>query len=340
MPAGESAGSLLSLFLGAFLASCSVDLDDLTSGVRDASIHDTGRGGQAGSTGSGGTATGGAAGAGTGGSAGTGGGAGAAFDASGAAGSGGMAESGAGTGGASGVGNRPDATTDTALIDASEDAGGDGGAGGNAGSGGQAGAAGSGGTDGGNDDVVVVVDSGSSDAGIEVDSSDGGALCHDGTCKRVFVSADPPPGKGNFGGLAAADTFCQSAADTNLLGGSWKAWLSDSTTSASARLTHASVPYVLLDGAQIAANWNALTSGTLAHSINVSEDGAVHSNLEVWTGTTAAGAYSGHACSGWTSVSSSITGDVGRTNETNGDWSDIFQQECSRAKVHLYCVEQ
>ena len=222
---------------------------------------------------------------------------------------------------------------------------GSGGFGGTAGSGGQSGAAGTSGagaTEAGTD-TIVVRDTGSSDAPIdEPTSSDAGGLCQAGVCKRVFVSSAPPPGAANLGGLTGADAFCQSAASRNQLGGTWKAWLSDPTTSASVRLTHATVPYVLLEGTTVAADWSALTSGTLAHAINVSDDGTVHTDiLEVWTATTSAGAYSGRSCNAWMSnAPGSNTADVGLSNETNGEWTNRFQQFCDRTNVHLYCFEQ
>jgi hypothetical protein len=338
---------VLSLLVGVILSSCSVDLQDLTSGARDASRNDADdHGGQAGSGGAGSAESGGAAGAReTGGSAGrggagTGGAAGADHDGGGAAGIGAAGSGGfAGSGGASGAGNGgtggdenpPDASGGATGIDVSDD----GGKGGAAGSSGAAGAAGSSGADAGDD--AVDVDSSARDVPAQPDAR---TVCPGNKCRRVFVSANPPPTGGNLGGLAPADTFCQSAADAKDLGGSWKAWLSDSSTSASARLSHATVPYVLLDGTQIAANWSALTSGTIAHVINLAEDGTILDNTEVWAGTTSSGAFSGHSCSGWTSVTGSNTGDVGRSNETNNDWTDIFPQACDRMNVHLYCFEQ
>jgi Protein of unknown function (DUF1554) len=66
-----------------------------------------------------------------------------------------------------------------------------------------------------------------------------------GSC-TVFVTSQGF--NGNLGGLAGADTKCQALADTAGLGGTYKAWLSDSTTDARNRLTQATVPYRLVDG--------------------------------------------------------------------------------------------
>lgn len=245
-----------------------------------------------------------------------------------------------GTGGATGSGGTtggtaPDATAGGTGMDVSDDHGG--------GFAGHAGAAGSGGASGaeaGTD--AVIADGGANDVSRDGPASDAGALCRGGICKRVFVTIDPPPTGGNLGGLAGADDFCQARADTNQLGGTWKAWLSDATSSASARLAHATVPYVLLDGTTVAANWSALTGGTLAHAIDVGEDGDVQPGmLEVWTGSTPSGGYSGRSCSSWrNNASGSATADVGYSSEASADWTDVFQQYCDRLNVHLYCFEQ
>src|SRR5262249_3511124 len=78
------------------------------------------------------------------------------------------------------------------------------------------------------------------------------AIC--GTCtsavpnKRVFVSTTRfTPNQG----VATADTLCQTDATTLGLTGTYKAWLSTSTTSASAHVTHSTGAYVKLDGTTI-----------------------------------------------------------------------------------------
>jgi len=78
---------------------------------------------------------------------------------------------------------------------------------------------------------------------------------------------------GALGGLAGADLVCQRLADEQGLTGTFKAWLSDSTTSAAARLTHSVVPYVDVWGRSIADDWEDLTDGTLTNAITVDETG-------------------------------------------------------------------
>jgi hypothetical protein len=153
-----------------------------------------------------------------------------------------------------------------------------------------------------------------------------------------------PVPSGKLGGVAAVDTFCQTTADAKSLGGTWRAWISDTTSSPSTRFTKATVPYRLLDGSTIANNWTALASGTLQHAINIQEDGMpppAAAVLEVWTGTTASGTYSGHACANWTNdTNAAPTGDVGVSSVTNSGWTNIYQQFCDRTTLHVYCFEQ
>jgi hypothetical protein len=63
-------------------------------------------------------------------------------------------------------------------------------------------------------------------------------------------------------GIDGADARCGQVASAAKLNGTFKAWISDATTSAASRLSHAAVPYRLVNGAQVAADVNlyALTA--------------------------------------------------------------------------------
>lgn len=159
------------------------------------------------------------------------------------------------------------------------------------------------------------------------------------TAKRAFVSSTTS--NGNLGGLAGADSICQSAADAAGLLGAYKAWLSDSATYAGDRLTHATVPYVLVDGTKVADNWSDLAvDGSLDHAINQDEHGAsVPPGNFVWTGTVLGGDHSS-VCGNWLSAASNIQGLVGVANETGFAWSSAFNQFCNTPTLRLYCIEQ
>ena len=79
--------------------------------------------------------------------------------------------------------------------------------------------------------------------------------------KTRFVSQDQR--NGSLGGLSGGDNLCNVEAVIAGLPPTYKAWLSDGTTSAAARLTHATVPYKRIDGVTIADDWADLTDGTL-----------------------------------------------------------------------------
>ena len=80
---------------------------------------------------------------------------------------------------------------------------------------------------------------------------------------------------GNLGGTAGGDTDCNNAASAAGLSGTYKAWLSTTATgdNPASSFTQSTIPYVLRDNTQVAANWTALVSGTLDHAIDEDEHG-------------------------------------------------------------------
>ena len=91
------------------------------------------------------------------------------------------------------------------------------------------------------------------------------------THKNIFVTSQRHDG--NFGGITGADTFCQGLATSAGLSGTYLAWLSDTTTSPSARFAQANVPYRLVDGTTIANDWADLVDGSIQNPINLDEYG-------------------------------------------------------------------
>ena len=155
--------------------------------------------------------------------------------------------------------------------------------------------------------------------------------------KRVFVSSISYTA--NLGGLAGADAKCQSLADAAVLGGTWRAWLSDSTSSAATRIAWSNVSYRRIDRVPVAANDTAFRSITHVNPINLDEYGSPLPNLEVWTGSGGSGVGSG-GCADWTSTSNGGTFPaVGLSSRTDAGWSDIYLQFCDRM-ANLYCIEE
>ena len=154
---------------------------------------------------------------------------------------------------------------------------------------------------------------------------------------------------GDLGGLDGADAKCQAAAQAADLSGTFRAWLSSSTVSALERFVHSGVPYRLVNGKEIASNWDDLTDGTLAMGIDVSElKGApgkgTHTCMPdslsiVWTGTKETGAPVGgeYFCDGW--VSPTGSGYAGAAGSADSTWTANCLPQCSD-QAALYCVEQ
>jgi hypothetical protein len=245
-----------------------------------------------------------------------------------------------------------------ASIDSSDDLAGTGGATGGASGSGGAGAGGastdgasgaSGAGAGGMTDGGGVVDA---DGATSTDvSPESGVNCSDASAdKRVFVSSVLYTG--NLGGLTEADAKCQALADAAGLCGTFKAWLSDATADAAARLTHVTGNYVLTDGQIIASGWSGLVSGTIQHAVNRTEtNGAAPVGTvkcggttitPVWTGSTTAGAnVMNGSCSNWTSSGSGPGGIFGSADATNAAWTARCQiVAVCQSTAAIYCVEQ
>lgn len=220
--------------------------------------------------------------------------------------------------------------------------------------------------DGGGDETVA----GPSDAALRFD---GGALSDAGgvdastlpdasarSYLRVFVSSALY--RGDLGGLAGADAKCQALAIAAGLGGTFKAWLSDSTTSARSRLSHGTVPYRLVDGTLIAFDWNDLTTNYVHFPIDKTEKNGAPQWVPVgtlcgnagqpplaWTGTDRQGdpVPGDMNCGDWTSAAVQHGGVWGRADYYAGpEWTYWCRERggsspapCAIAAA-LYCFEQ
>jgi hypothetical protein len=171
-----------------------------------------------------------------------------------------------------------------------------------------------------------------------------------GEIKTVFVTTTTY--LGNLGGLVGADAKCNERAQAAGLSGSYTAWLSDSTTLATDRITHASAPYMLVDGTKLADNYADLSCQAnsifgfdcLQHAINLHEDGTFRDAVAgaSFTGTTIdtnTGAYikSTANCENWsTSVGYGTFGDPRYTEQ---NWTSSGNAECTNPNMHLICFQ-
>ncbi len=158
--------------------------------------------------------------------------------------------------------------------------------------------------------------------------------------KRVFVTS--VLFSGNLGGLTGADAECQSTADAQFLGGTWKAWISSGSVNAIDRINDVG-PWYLVDAKTKVFNNKANLLTEPLSAINEDESGHTPSwtGLDgMWSGTTDRGVASGEDCVGWTSnlVSDSATTGSMSTDQYWGG-SPNGPIDCD-AQEALICFEQ
>jgi hypothetical protein len=180
------------------------------------------------------------------------------------------------------------------------------------------------------------------------------AACEAELFKKVFVTSEIFTA--NLGGISGADDKCNDAAAAAGLPGTYKAWISDSSTSPSISFTRFTQPYVLVDASntRIADNWTDLTTcdegsdQCLDNPINVDENGTVlsdpvDSNRPVWTNTLTDGAVdetdTDLNCNNFNSGvgSLALAGDYASTIFR---WTERFLSLSCGLEARLYCFEQ
>jgi len=172
--------------------------------------------------------------------------------------------------------------------------------------------------------------------------------------KQVFVTSIGHTG--NFGGVTGADQFCMDRAAAGGLAGTFKAWISGSAFSSSpaSRFARSSIPYVRVDGVQVAADWADLTDGTIDAPITVNEFGVVGHSQFYFSFTQTDGSpglffsFSSNCygddchCDEWTTASNATPNGsaVARPGYTNDDWTDYsFINACGN-DYSVMCFEQ
>ena len=188
------------------------------------------------------------------------------------------------------------------------------------------------------DPVTPVPDSATTDAG-------GGCNGEPACVRKVFLTSATFTGK--LGGLAGADAICFNAAQQvpSLKGRIFRAWLSDTTKSASdpTRTTQGTREYLRTDGSIFAQSYFDMTDGTIAKPLNFDEQGNNLSGaaleLGAWTGTDFDGSYNLSSCNNWTSEASTDNGSVGDSQATDSTWTAFSTATSCNARRHLYCIE-
>jgi hypothetical protein len=168
--------------------------------------------------------------------------------------------------------------------------------------------------------------------------------------KKAFATSTTYTG--NLGSIAGAHSKCQARAGAAGLAGTFKAWISGRTTgfgdqNAADDLSHATVPYELVNGTKVADDWADLTDGSLDHAIDRDEFGNSVSG-SVWTNTETNGMahdYTRDCGPGsstsavWTSASGYESGRYGTATASNSQWTMTNNTACSN-NFRLYCFEQ
>jgi hypothetical protein len=181
----------------------------------------------------------------------------------------------------------------------------------------------------------------------EIGDGTGPALPPLDTGKKVFLtSLHGPgnllswPGSGGAVGIEAGDAICRSSAAAAGLAnaGSFKAWLSDATTSAIDRIW-SDGPWVRLDGALVAASKAELANGALFTAISLTELGEYRGHWGVWTGTGPDGRATGYDCNGWKDDTMTYGGDEGNAASAGTAWTRYADPTPCASRPSLYCFE-
>jgi len=162
---------------------------------------------------------------------------------------------------------------------------------------------------------------------------------------KIFVTSGPGY-DGNLGGLSGADSICQTHATNASLASpsSYRAILSDETTSASSRFNYTAGPVKNTNNETVMSTMSEFfAGGTLAYPVRYDEYGVDLgvTGENVWTGSDKDGlAVSGQNCSSWTS-NASIWGYFSishvSTTVTTTNWLYNNQNYCSNT-YRLYCT--
>jgi hypothetical protein len=168
------------------------------------------------------------------------------------------------------------------------------------------------------------------------------AYCINGACaagKVAFVTSTSFTG--DLGGLTGADAKCQAAATAAHLGGTFLAWIAtDADGYPRTNFTQSTVPYYLVNGVELAPNFDALNTTGLSTPLHVTELGTTSGDLYAWTNT-----FEGYEnddgfddCYDFTSTTGYAS--VGYQQATSGyEWQYTTYFDCG--ELHpLYCFQQ
>lgn len=165
-------------------------------------------------------------------------------------------------------------------------------------------------------------------------TSDTWSVTTRGPGSKIFYTASTYAAA-TLGGSTGADTICQSEADAQSYGGTWKAVISTRTEDAASRLN---IVYPVTNGCnntlvELSDLWNSSHEGIIRQA------GSCGSATNyIVTGTYASGQKAGsYTCIDWSSSSGSLI--YGRPNVTDYSWVNWTTSSCS-GSFYLYCISQ
>jgi cysteine-rich repeat protein len=168
--------------------------------------------------------------------------------------------------------------------------------------------------------------------------------------RRVFITS--MQFTGNMGGITGSHTHCQTAAESAGLPGVFRAWLSTTENSPDQDFVKSMVPYVRVDDAVIALDWEDLAEDDdLLAPILLTEFGEApqatiyppscvfEDLIVVWTDTSVLGKLFNPetSCSEWKGTQGE--GSVGLANTNDSGWTQACKVPCT-TMAPIYCFEQ
>jgi cysteine-rich repeat protein len=174
------------------------------------------------------------------------------------------------------------------------------------------------------------------------------------TPRWVFVTSNTGY-NGNLGGIAGADGYCQTLASAASLGGTYKAWLTDSDAKTAPAERFGSEGFVgwyrlrTNPPTGVAEGWADLVGGNrdvpgnyLQAAISVDEKGNDIVDAQAWTNTQPNGSQVGvqENCMGWTTALGSSLGVTGNAKAgiVDSKWTQESSPKCN-VGARLYCFQ-
>jgi hypothetical protein len=163
----------------------------------------------------------------------------------------------------------------------------------------------------------------------------------------IFITQTPVDGSiAPIDGLSAADALCNEEA-FGMVSGTFKAWLSSSTTPAKDHIPEGVVGFdplkslKLRDGQLVAESWdNLLSEGPI---VGISKDvtGGTLLNANVWTNTLPNGDLADvmASCADWTSASKFVSSICGKSGQTGDNWTNNPGTVNCDQLSYLYCFQ-